>query len=314
MQKNPRIVYGLQELDRQVRGGVMTIGNFDGVHRGHQRILAAARALADEEGGPVVAMTFEPPPDLVLRPQDAPKRLTPTQVKAELLLQSGADWVVVVKTDAMLLAMAPEEFIDRLVVRHFAPRHVVEGPNFFFGLARSGNVRVLTEAGAERGFSVRVIESEVAELSTGPQRISSTLVRDLVAAGKVEDAQTCLGRPFSLHGRVVAGQGQGRVLQFPTANLDPGEQVVPADGVYAGKAKVAARRYAAAVSIGCKPTLGPSPRTVEAFLIDAEGDFYGKDMVLTFIQRLRGQEKFAGLEALAGQIAEDVQRVRDICR
>jgi len=314
MARDGRVIHGLDCLSKSVRHCVLTIGNFDGVHLGHRRILQTVRALADAEKAPAVAMTFEPPPDLVLRPQDAPKRLTPPDVKARLLLEAGADFVVQEKTEPMLLAMAPEEFIDQIVVRRLEPRHVVEGPNFYFGLARSGNIRVLSEAGASRGFFVHVVDSALAELPEGPRRISSTLIRQLVADGRIEDANRCLGRPFAIYGRVVPGQGHGRILQFPTANIDPGEQVVPADGVYAGKAEVKGRQHPAAVSVGTKPTLGPAPRTVEAFLIDAAGDLYDQAMTLSFLQRLRGQERFGGIDSLREQIAKDVERVREICR
>lgn len=314
MSKTGKIIKGLDAVDATVRSCVLTIGNFDGVHVGHQRIIRRARELADSAGAGVAVMTFEPPPEFVLRPQDPPRRLTPPDEKARLLLDAGADWVVFEKADSMLLAMAPNEFIDGIIMKHFAPRHIVEGPNFFFGLARSGNVRVLGEAGLSRNFAVHVVEPASVDLADGPQRLSSTLIRQLVMDGKVDQAAQCLGRPFALLGKVVAGAGQGRILEFPTANLAPGQQVLPADGVYAGWAEFDSGSFRAAISVGTKPTLGPSPRTIEAFLLDALGDFYNLHMRLKFQQFLRAQERFDGMGSLRTQIAKDVQRVREICR
>ncbi len=315
--ENP-CIDGLDDLPETVRGCVLSIGNFDGVHLGHQRILAAAGALAGGTGVKAVALTFDPPPDLVIRPDDVPQRIVPHPEKCQLLLGAGADIVVTVRTDKALLAMAPDQFIHQLVTRKFAPSCVVEGENFFFGLGRSGNVSTLREIGDKEGFAVKVLAPARVELSNGPARISSTLIRRLIADGRVEEAGQCLGRPFALYGQIVTGEARGRVLDFPTANISPGEQITPADGVYAGWATIGRRTRPAAVSIGVKPTFGAGHRTVEAFLIGAaQGDLaslYGKTMALSFLQILREQEKFDDAEALRAQIAKDVERVREICK
>jgi riboflavin kinase/FMN adenylyltransferase len=210
--------------------------------------------------------------------------------------------------------MSPDEFVEKVIARCVGPLHVVEGRNFFFGLGRSGNVDTLRRLGKDKGFAVHVVEPVVLEHMGGPHRVSSTMVRQLVREGNVEAAATCLARPFTLSGRVIPGQGHGRLLEFPTANLDPGRQVLPADGVYAGRARVGDEQFVTAISIGNKPTLGPAAESVvEAFLIDADGDYYGREMSLAFAARLRGQERFEDIEALKGQIAKDVARVRDIC-
>ncbi len=305
---------GLDSLPGGIAGCVLTIGNFDGVHLGHQRILATARELAGPHGLAVVAMTFEPPPDLVIRPADAPQRLAPQTEKCRQLLAAGADWVVTAAARPELFAMTPQEFIDRVVVGKFAPRHIVEGPNFFFGRGRSGDVNTLRQAGAAGGFEMHVVEPVTLDIGGARQRVSSTLVRDLVAQGSMPDARSCLGRPYTLYGPVVTGAGQGRLLDFPTANLAPGQQILPPDGVYAGQARFGEAVYTAAISIGTKPTLGPAPRVIEAFLLDAHGNFYNKDMALGFLQRVRGQERFDSIESLRRQIAKDVQSVREICQ
>jgi len=303
----------LNDVSGALRGGVLTIGNFDGVHRGHQLILHVARELANARGLNLVAMTFDPPPDLVLRPGDAPKRLTPHEAKCRLLREHGADAVVTVRPEPGLLALSPDEFIRQALLDRFAPRHIVEGDDFRFGRNRAGDVRALRQAGGSAGFEVHVVEPVVQDLPEGAARVSSSLIRRLVGEGRIEEANRCLGRPFTLVGPVVAGQGRGRLLEFPTANLDPGEQVCPPDGVYAGRADVDGGRYPAAVSIGNKPTFGPAEETsVEAFLLDAEGDFYDEKMELAFLRRLRDQRRFASPGELREQIVRDVAQVRRI--
>ena len=295
-------------------GCVLTIGNFDGVHRGHQQLLEAARRLAESARGPVVVVTFDPPPDRVLRPQDVPERIVPADQKEGLLRQMGADQVVTLRADRALLEMTPEEFVDRIIVEKFAPAHVVEGPNFFFGKKRSGNVEVLAQVGRRKGFEVHLIEPLRLELAGESLRVSSTLIRRLLADGSVEMAAQCLGRDFTLYGRVVGGFRRGRLLSYPTVNLDCGEQITPADGIYAGWATLAGGRFPAAISLGDNPTFGPTERTIEAFLLNAKGDFYDESMALGFVRRLRNQERFADAEALKAQISQDVERVQEICK
>jgi riboflavin kinase/FMN adenylyltransferase len=299
------------EVPSSARGCALSVGNFDGVHAGHRRMLELARSLAGAAGAAVVVMTFDPLPEHVLRPDDVPPLLTPPQQRFRLLREAGADVVAVWRPDEELLAMSPEQFVER-AVRPWRPRWMVEGPDFRFGRGRSGDADALRELGARRGFDVCIAEPATVDLDGAEQRISSTLVRRLVSAGRVEDAARCLDRPFTLHGTVIAGAGQGRILEFPTANLETGGLVTPADGVYAGRAELGGRAYAAAVSVGSKPTLGPAERTVEAFLLDAEGPFYDEDMALSFLRRLRDQRRFGGAEELKAQIAKDVERVRDI--
>jgi len=308
-----RCIRGLESLPAKLRGCVLTVGNFDGVHLGHQRILEAARSLGRSEGLPVVAMTFEPPPEQVLRPEHVFMRITPAEQRLELLLAAGCDFVVIVTTNRQFLATTPGEFIERILVGRFAPRHVVEGPNFFFGAGRSGNVQTLLDAAGAGDFAMHVVDPVLLDLSQGPVGVSSTLVRRLVTSGEVEDAARCLGRHFALFGKVVAGAGRGRaLLGFPTVNLAVGGQVTPGDGIYAGKASAGGLEHPAAISIGSNPTLGGRGRSIEAFFVDAEGDYYGRQVVLRFVKKLRDQRQFDDAEGLRAQIARDVQRVRQI--
>jgi len=306
-------IEGLDSLPASVHSCVLTVGNFDGVHVGHQRILTAARVLAETEKTAVVAMTFDPPPDLVLRPADAPQRISPHEKKCGLLLAAGVDTVVTARTTKELLAMPPEDFLKKIILRRFSPSHFVEGRNFAFGRGRTGNIDTLRAAQQKGGMVLHVVEPVSIRLAEGQTCVSSTLIRRLVSAGRIEDANRCLGREFALYGEVIAGQGRGRLLEFPTANIDPAEQVCPAEGVYAGKAALAGREFLAAISIGVKPTFAPAERTVEAFLIDAGDDYYGRLMTLSFVGRLRDQRRFENAETLKKQIAKDVQHVRKIC-
>jgi len=308
-----RCIEGLERVPPEARGGVLTIGNFDGVHVGHQRILQTARALADREGTHVAAMTFEPPPGALLHPGNPPQRITPPRRRIERLLEAGGDRVVVARTDTGLLEWTPDEFVERAILARLAPRHVVEGPNFFFGRARAGTIDRLRSAGRDADFGVRVVDPVVLDFAEGPARVSSTLIRSLLSGGRIEDANRCLGRDFTLYGTVGAGEGRGRRLGFPTINLSGCCQIVPGDGVYAGWASVAGAEYAAAVSIGTRSTFGVGRRAVEAFLLDADGTYYDREVSLRFLRRLRAQVRFDGIEALKAQMAKDVEHVREIC-
>jgi riboflavin kinase/FMN adenylyltransferase len=309
----PYDISGLEHTPAATRGGVLTIGNFDGVHLGHRKLLRKARALADAGDGPVVAMTFEPPPDRLVRPHDAPLRISTARCKSRLLHQAGADFVVTAQTDHALLNLSPSEFVAQVIVGVFAARHIVEGPNFFFGHRRAGSVDTLRQAGETYGFAVHVCEVATVELDGAPATVSSTLVRQCIAEGRMELVETMLARPYAMTGTVVGGRGIGsRVLQYPTANLDPADMAVPADGVYAGEADINGCTHAAAVSIGTNPTLGPTPRTIEANLLDTTDNCYGKTMTLRLFRRMRDQQTFDSAEALREQIARDVRHTREI--
>ncbi len=307
------VIHGLEQLTARPTGCVVTIGNFDGVHRGHQSILAEARRVADQAGGRVVAMTFEPPPARVVAPDRAPEPVMQIDQRCEALADAGADMVVLLHTTRALLAMTPEQFVRDVLAERLRPRHVVEGRNFFFGHDRAGNVETLAELGGRFGFTVDVVPPVSAELSNGQStRISSSLIRRLIRDGHVEDAAGCLGRPHTMRGVVVPGEGLGRQMDHPTANLDCGEQLAPADGVYAGRAIIGGQVFDAAISVGTRPTVGEGlPRAIEAHLLAPPGDLYDRRMSLEFHHRLRPQEKFDSPEKLRRQMIEDVKRVRE---
>ncbi len=309
-----RIFNGVSEIDPSFRGAVLTVGNFDGVHLGHQRILRTARALAHVSSASVIAMTFEPHPVELLRPGEAPRRLTLWEEKARQLFAAGADVVVRLETDWPLLSLSAEDFVREILVKRIHPSYIVEGPDFGFGRGRKGDVETLRQFSPKGGFQVHVVDPYQIHYTPGaaPLVVSSTAVRRLLGAADVEQAAACLGRSYALVGRVVPGAAAGRTMGFPTINLDVGAQLIPGEGVFAGVAEIEGARRMAAVSIGTRPTLGGDALTIEAFLIDSAGDFYGLPVRLELLARLRDQRKFDSREALTSQIESDVDAVRRI--
>ncbi len=291
---------------------VVVIGNFDGVHRGHRHVVARARQIADERGLPVVAVTFDPHPMAVLRPDHAPVTLTTIEQRAALLGDSGADAVLALPFSREMAAWSPEEFIDRVLVEVLHAAAVVVGANFRFGNRASGDVATLTAAGSQQGFTV-----EGVELDGGPQVWSSTYVRTCLAAGDVAGAAEALGRPVSVRGRVVRGDERGRELGYPTANVPVGQGGgVPADGVYAGwlRRLDTGDRLPAAISVGTNPTFdGERERRVEAYALDRHDlELYDVEVEVEFVERLRGMVRFDSVEELVAQMKDDVARTRDV--
>ena len=301
------IVEGLSGLRSAPPGGVVSVGNFDGVHRGHQRIIEVARGLRDSSGGELIVATFEPHPLTVLRPEKAPPRLTPPLFKRELLRDLGVDRLVVIPPAREVLDLSAEQFwaILRDEVR---PRHMVEGGSFTFGKGRGGTVERLREWSAGTGVSLRVIEPvEVALLDLTVAQASSSLIRWLLGNGRVRDAAICLGRPYTLEGVVVKGYQRGRTIGVPTANLDCGEQMTPSEGVYAGRCTIDGRTYPAAVSIGRMETFGEKlRRQIEAHLVGFDGDLYDRTIRVEMLDWGREQRKYDGIDALLEQIRRDV--------
>lgn len=306
------IVEGLEGLQQVAPGGVICVGNFDGVHRGHQRILEMARDLRRQEGGELVAVTFEPHPLTVLAPQKAPPRLTREGLKRELLAGQGVDRLIVLAPSTEVLELSAEAFWA--ILRDGArPRQMVEGGNFTFGKGRGGNVTKLAEWTAAAGVGLHVapaVEVALMDLTVAP--VSSSLIRWLIGQGRVRDAAVALGRPYVLEGRVIKGYQRGRGIGFPTANIDCDGQLTPLEGVYAGRCAVGGAVYPAAVSVGRMETFGDQlRRQVEAYLLGFDGDLYGRELRVEMIDWIRGQVKFAGVEALVAQIGRDVERVRE---
>jgi len=292
---------------------IITIGNFDGVHRGHRAILKRARELGDRHGVPVRVITFDPHPAAVLRPGSQPLALSNHSQKDEALKAAGADEVRVLAATSDLLSLSAGAFIEQMVDR-YRPIAVVEGVHFRFGQGRKGSVTTLQQQGKRLGFEVAVVEQ--VEVSLCDQTVvaaSSSLVRWLLGYGRVADAVRCLGGPYTLAGEVVAGDQRGQSIGVPTINLDAESlrgRMVPCEGVYGGSAQLTGGSvYPAAISIGCQPTFDCDGRIVEAHLLGYEGDLYGQTVAVSFGRWLRDQQAFPNVDTLRDQLGRDVAQV-----
>ena len=288
---------------------VVTIGVFDGVHRGHRQLMRHAVDRARERGLRSVVVTFDPHPAELVRPGSHPAALTTLERRAQLVEEAGADAFCVIPFTGELARMEPAEFAHEVLVDRLHAATVVVGANFTFGHKAAGDVGTLAELGERFGFGVEALDLE----GDGGVTFSSTYIRSCIDAGDMEAAAAALGRPHRIDGVVVHGDARGRELGFPTANLaTPAHTALPADGVYAGWFLHTGRRLPAAISVGSNPTFEGRVRTVEAFVLDVDEDFYGHEVGLEFAHRLRGMERFDGVEALIEQMKADVARTREL--
>ncbi|MGV3486062.1 MAG: riboflavin biosynthesis protein RibF, partial [Planctomycetaceae bacterium] len=266
--------------------------------------------MAQEVGGPAVVVTFDPPPAAILRPQSVPPQLTTIDRRTALLKQCGVDHVFVCKTDRELLNQSAEEFFSRLVVDELDARGVVEGPNFYFGRNRSGDIQRLRELCQTRGVALAIVDPQ-SEQST---IISSTRVRQLLREGEVEAANRLLTQPYQIAGRVVRGAARGREIGFPTANLADIKTLVPGEGVYACRARIGEKTMAAATHVGPNPTFAEKANKIEVHLLDFHDDVYDETVEVEFIARVRGVLRFASSSDLSQQLERDIRQVRDRLR
>lgn len=301
-----KLVRHLEELPADLRGGALTVGNFDGVHRGHAQIIAQLIAAAQRVGGAAVVFTFDPHPVRLLRPDACPPPLTWTDRKAELLAELGVDAMISYPTDESFLQLSAREFFESIIRKHLAAKAIVEGPNFYFGRGREGDVNLLSEFCEQAGLSLEVVQA----LQLHGDLVSSSRVRKLIAAGDVETAGDLLTRPYRIRGMVTHGAGRGAKIGFPTANVDAIDTLLPAPGVYGGRSHMQGRSWPAAINIGPNPTFSEQRQKVEVHLMDFEGDLYGQPLEVDFDWRVRDVVKFAGTEQLIQQIADDVQAIR----
>lgn len=314
------------EVPEDFGPSVVTIGNFDGVHRGHQQVLTQLLRTAEQHRARSVVVTFDPHPALVHRPDSAPELIMGLQDKLDALADAGVDAVLVMKYNLALAGMTPEEFVGTVLLDGLHAAHVVVGHDLRFGAGNSGDVGTMQELGKDLGFGVQVVNEFGAEGfpvhddGGTDRRCSSTWVREALAEGDVETAAAVLGRPHRMRGEVVHGAARGRALGFPTANLDHGATgYVPADGIYAGwLIDGTGTRWRAAISVGSNPTFDGVSRQVEAHVIDrpeeAVEDFnlYGQTVVVEFAARLRGMVAYRGPEALVEQMRLDVVQAHDL--
>ncbi len=294
---------------------VLTIGAYDGVHRGHQAIIAAVRQQAAELQAQSVVVTFDRHPASVVRPESAPKLLTDLDQKLELLEATGVDATVLVRFDLEQSAESPDAFVERVLVGALGAQRIVVGDDFHFGKGRSGNVALLRELGARNDFDVEPLP--LIDRGDGvDEPLSSTAIRRAMAGGQVELASSMLGRPFQARGRVVQGDQRGRLLGFPTANVTvPGAICIPADGVYAGwYMRPDGARHACAINLGRRPTFyeHADHSLLEAHLLDFNDDLYGEAARVEFTNFLRSERKFDGIDSLVSQLKQDVEHARSV--
>ena len=296
------VIRSLDDFPESLRGGAVAIGNFDGVHLGHARLVERLRAMANRVGGPAVVFTFDPPPARVLRPLDAPKPLCWIDRRIEILGELKADAVLVYPTNNSFLEQEARQFFDRIVRDRLGARAMVEGPNFFFGHNRSGNVDVLRKFCAEAHMPFEVAEP----VEVAGRIVSSSRIRGLVSAGQVDEARLMLGRPYRIRGVVIRGAGRGAKLGYPTANIERIDTLLPGEGVYAARVLAENIWYPAAVSLGPNSTFNEGGVKVEAHLIGFQGAIYDRRVEVDFLARLRQIERFATVDALVAQMARDV--------
>lgn len=306
------VVHGSASLTRSLDHPVLTIGNFDGLHLGHRSIIDTVVEQADALGGEPVVYTFDPHPRAVLFPERAPKRLVTLEQKLELFEAEGISMVIVEPFTLEFSRTSPEKFVREYIQRTIAPRKVYLGYDFHFGKDREGSMRLFTELGPELGFEVTIIP----EVKIGDRDVNSTRIRTLLEEGKVEEAMHLLGRPYSIRGDVVHGEGRGATLGFPTANIDTENEILPGAGVYAGRFHVLGeedKTYRAVINVGCRPTFHKQGEiSVEAHLLDFTGDLYGVRGDLSFKNWIRAEQCFPGKEALQAQIQQDIASARQI--
>lgn len=301
------IIRHLESLPAEARSGAVSIGNFDGVHRGHIAIVKQLLRRSEEVRGPAIVFTFDPHPVRILRPEQCPPPLTWTERKADLLASQGVDWVVAYPTDEALLQLTANGFFQKIVCESLAARALVEGPNFYFGHNREGNVERLRELAMGADISLDV----VAPVEVDGSIVSSSRVRQLVASGQVEQASHLLTEPYRIRGMVTHGAGRGGKLGFPTANLAAIDTLLPATGVYAGRAYLAGGKLPAAINLGPSPTFGdPTPR-VEVHVIGLDDTLYGQPLEVDFLARLRDIRPFESPTALVQQLRRDVAQARE---
>ena len=303
------LIRGLHNLRARHRGCVLTIGNFDGVHRGHLAVCAQVVSIAAGKGVPSTALTFEPQPREFFSGENAPARLTRFREKVQALADTPLDRLVVARFTREFSQLSPEAFIDEVLTRAFAVRHVVVGDDFHFGHRARGTFKALEEAGQELGFGVtRCVTFEL-----HGRRVSSSWVRDELANGELARAAELLGRPYCMQGRVVRGRQLGRSIGYPTANIRLQRLSTPLAGIYAVKVEAPGGESMAGVaSLGTRPTVDGSEKLLEVHLFDFDRDIYGMHVSVEFVHKLRDEERFESLEVLKAQIARDEAAAREL--
>jgi len=305
------IIYKLEELEKPLRNPVLTIGNFDGVHKGHLALFGKVKERAESIGGQSAVMTFDPHPAKVMLPENSPLLITPTHQKLKLIEEAGIDVVFCLSFNKEFAAISAQDFVRTILVAKIGVKELVVGYDYAFGYAREGNISLLREMGDRLGFVVHVVEP----VRLDQTLVSSTSIRKMVQEGNLSGAKDLLGRDYQICGKVVRGMNRGRkLLGFPTANLELVDELIPKRGVYAVKVLVDDKTYYGLTNIGYNPTFGQGPFSVETHILDFSGDLLGKTVRVNFIERIRDEKAFETVKDLERQITQDVFRARELFR
>ncbi len=303
-----RIIRGIKNYSEKLPNPVLTLGNFDGVHLGHQAIFRKIVERAKETGGTAIAFTFEPHPLKVLAPERSPLLLNTFHGKMKLFEAMSIQVVICADFTREFAQQNPGDFARRVLAEKVGVKEVYVGYDYAFGKGREGSIDSLKDMGAALGFTVGVVDA----VQVGGVVVSSSLVRDLVSSGRVDETGAYLGRHYSIEGNVVHGESRGHTLGFPTANIHTANELLPAYGVYAVRALVGGYHHDGVASIGVRPTFGLGPVSIEVFLFGFEGNLYGKHLEVAFIKRLRGEQKFPDADALVLQMNRDVEQAKKV--
>ncbi len=302
--------FGSEQLPAEGEAPVVTMGNFDGVHRGHRVLIETTVAHARECGAPALLYTYDPHPVHILAPRECPPLIQTLEQRLRAIEKLGVDLCVIEPFSAVFAQLTPEAFLEEVVVKRLRAREIIVGYDFTFGLHRAGTIETLRRWGEAHGVTVQVIEAQFVDETL----VSSTAIRRLIAAGEVAEAAELLGRPYAIAGRVIPGRGLGRTLAARTANIRPENELLPKSGIYTTRAKVrgrtGAKRYASITSIGTNPTFPDAPFAVETHLLDVDVDIMGEDIVIEFLRFERSQVAFASTAELREQIRRDVEGAR----
>ena len=303
------ILYALEQLEEPLKNPVLTIGNFDGVHKGHLVLFDLTMERAKNRGGQSVVMTFDPHPTKVTMPENSPRLITPTRQKLKLIEAAGIEIIFCITFTKELASISARDFVQSILVDKIGVKEIVVGYDYSFGHNREGNITLLEEMGNHLGFAVHVVE----QVRTNNKPVSSTSIRNLVTAGHVSRAKKLLGRDYQVCGKVVKGKSRGAsLLGFPTANIEPVDELIPKVGVYAVKVIIDGKMYNGVTNIGYNPTFGDNQFSVETHILDFSGDLLGKTIKINFVERLRYERTFKSYKDLSDQIARDVTQARQI--
>jgi riboflavin kinase/FMN adenylyltransferase len=306
-----QVILNLNEINKPLTNPVLTIGNFDGVHKGHLALFDKVKERAKAIDGQSVVMTFEPHPLKIMKPANGPQLITHTGQKLELIEKAGIDVIVCVSFDQEFAAIPARDFVNNILVKRIGIKEIVVGYDYTFGHNREGDINLLREIGNDSGFIVHL----VGPIEIEHTLVSSTSIRRLVQEGRVEEAGVLLGRDFEVQGTVVKGQNRGaRLLGFPTANLNPHGELLPKRGVYAVKLLIDDVLYNGVTNVGYNPTFGDTGLTVETHILDYSGELIGKTIKVHFIKRLRDEKAFKDLKDLSDQIARDIGQAKEVFR